>query len=75
MAYSEEWEEDFCNVPSSELLKYMIQAKDFYADYMTYRELRMKPVTEEYLINEIRWHAGYGSVSESEINSVVSYGI
>lgn len=73
MTYSEEWVEDFRNVPSSELLKYMTQAKDFYAGYMTYRELRMKSVTEEYLINEIQWHAGCGSVSESEINSVMLY--
>lgn len=73
MAWSEEWEQDFWNIPFSERLKYMIQAENFYAGYMTYRELRMKPVTEEHLINEIRWHASYDSVSESEINSVVSY--
>lgn len=73
MAYMEDSEEDFRNIPSSELLKYMTQAKNFYAGYMTYRELRMKPVTEKYLINKIKCHAIDNDIPESDINSVIPY--
>ncbi|MDE6425311.1 MAG: hypothetical protein K2K89_04125 [Ruminococcus sp.] len=73
MAYSEEFKEDFRNTPSDELLKYMTQAKDFYAIYMTYEELRMKSVTEDYLIQQIKWHTGDDDIPESEINSVIPY--
>lgn len=72
-AYMEEFEEDFRNIPSDELLKHMTQVKELYADYMTYQELRMKPVTEEYLINEIWWHAVYNSVLVIEANSLIPY--
>lgn len=73
MAYIEEFKEDFRNTPSDELLKYMTQAEDFYSNYMTYKELRMIPVTEEYLINQIWFYAESNSVSESDINSVIPY--
>ncbi|MCM1357738.1 MAG: hypothetical protein NC205_04020, partial [Prevotella sp.] len=73
MAYSEEFKEDFRNTPSNELLKYMTQAKDFYAIYMTYEELRMKSVTEDYLIQQIKWHTGDDDIPESDINSVIPY--
>ncbi|MDE7105404.1 MAG: hypothetical protein K2O36_05940 [Ruminococcus sp.] len=73
MAYMEEFKEDFRNTPSAELLKYMTQAEDFYANYITYKELRMKQVTEEYLINEIWLHAVYNSVPERKVNSLIPY--
>lgn len=72
-AYMEEFKKDFRNIPSDELLKHMTQTEDLYADYITYRELRMKPVTEEYLINEIWLHAIYNSVLAIELNSVIPY--
>ncbi len=72
-AYMEEFEKDFRNIPSAELLKYMTQSKELYADYITYKELRMKTVTEEYLINEILWHAVYNSVLGKEVNSLIPY--
>ncbi|MDE6780219.1 MAG: hypothetical protein K2J40_01985 [Ruminococcus sp.] len=73
MAYCEEWEQDFWKIPYSERLQYMTQAKDFYADYMTYKEYRMKAVTEEYLINEIKCHAEMYNIPESKVNSVIPY--
>ena len=73
MAYSEEFEDDFRNIPSSELLKYMTQYEYSYACYMSYDELRMKSVTEDYLIQQIKWHAGENDIPESDINSVISY--
>lgn len=73
MAYINEFEEDFRNTPSDELLKYMTEAEDFYSAYITYEELRMIPVMEEYLINQIWFYAESNDVSESEINSVIPY--
>lgn len=73
IAYAEEFKEDFQNALSAELLEYMIKSEELYADYITYKELRMKQVTEEYLINEIWWHAVYNSVLASEINSLIPY--
>ncbi|MDE6501073.1 MAG: hypothetical protein K2L10_03210 [Ruminococcus sp.] len=73
MAYHEEWEQDFWKIPSSERLQYMKQANSFYADYMTYKEYRMKPITKDYLINEIKLHADKYSIPENEVNSVISY--
>lgn len=73
MAYAEEFKEDFQNTPSAELLKYVAQAENLYSDYVTYKELRMKTVTEDYLINEIWWHAVYNSVQGSKFNSLIPY--
>lgn len=73
MAYMEKFKEDFRNTPSAELLKHMTQAEALYEDYNTYKKLRMKPVTEEYLINEIWWHAVYNSIPEIEVNSLIPY--
>lgn len=73
MAYYEEWEHDFWKIPFSERLEYMTQAKDFYADYMTYKEYRMKPVTKDYLIKEIKCHSRMYNIPESEVNSVIPY--
>ncbi|MCM1507807.1 MAG: hypothetical protein NC177_11835 [Ruminococcus flavefaciens] len=74
MSYSEEFDKDvFRNTPSAERLKYMTENILYYASYMSYEQLRMKTVTEEYLINEIRWHAGENDIPESEINSVIPY--
>ncbi|MDE6087599.1 MAG: hypothetical protein K2G25_04365, partial [Oscillospiraceae bacterium] len=72
-AYNENIEEGFQNVPSSELLEYMAQNVPFYAEYMTYEELRMIPVTEEYLIQKIRSHADENSIPKSEVNAVIPY--
>ena len=73
MAYYEEWEQDFWKIPQSERLEYMTNADNFYSDYVTYKELRMKTVTEDYLINEIWWHAFYNSVQGSKLNSLIPY--
>ena len=73
MAYQEEWEQDFWKITSSERLEYMTQANSLYSDYMTYKEYRMKPVTEDYLINEIKLHADKYSIPENEVNSVIPY--
>lgn len=73
MAYCEEWEQDFWKIPPSERLQYMTQAENFYSDYITYKELRMKPVTEDYLIQQIKWHAGENDIPESEVNLVIPY--
>ncbi|MDE5768101.1 MAG: hypothetical protein K2H82_01825 [Oscillospiraceae bacterium] len=73
MAHTENFEEGFQNVPSSELLEYMTQNVPFYAEYMTYEELRMTPVTEEYLIEKIKLHADRYAVPENEVNAVIPY--
>lgn len=72
-AYNENIEEGFQNVPPAELLKYMTQNVPFYAEYMTYKELRMIPVTEEYLIEKIKFHADRYAVPENEVNAVIPY--
>ncbi|MDE7120742.1 MAG: hypothetical protein K2O42_01100 [Oscillospiraceae bacterium] len=73
MAYAEEFKEDFRNVPSSELLEYMTQNVPFYAEYMTYEELRMIPITGEQLTEIIKLHTGRYSIPESEVNAVIPY--
>lgn len=73
IAYVEEFNEDFRNTPSAELLEYMTLGESFYSGYFTYKELRMESVTEEYLINQIRWQAESNFASESDINSVIPY--
>ncbi|MCM1315022.1 MAG: hypothetical protein NC244_06605 [Alistipes senegalensis] len=73
MAYMEEFKEDFWKIPSSERLQYLTQAENFYSDYITYKEYRMKPVTEDYLIKEIKCHAKMFNIPESEVNSVIPY--
>ena len=73
MAYMEEFKEDFRNTPPAELLKYMTQNEYYYASYMSYEDLRMKTVTEDYLMQQIKWDAGDDDIPESEINSVIPY--
>lgn len=73
MAYAEEFKEDFQNTPSAELLKYVAQAENLYSDYVTYKELRMKSVTEDYLIQQIKLYTEDNDISENEINSIIPY--
>ncbi|MDE6834341.1 MAG: hypothetical protein K2J39_08895, partial [Ruminococcus sp.] len=70
--------QNFCKIPPSERLKYMTRDKELYEEYITYDELRMKFVKEDYLIQKIKSYTEYddipeSNIPESEINSVIPY--
>ena len=73
MAYYEEWKQNFWEVPYSKRLEYMTQDKGIYEQYITYDELRMKSVTEDYLIQQIKLYTEDNDISENEINSIIPY--
>ena len=71
-------EQDFWKVPYSKRLEYMTRDKELYEEYITYDELRMKFVKEDYLIQKIKSYTEdndipESNIPESEINSVIPY--
>ncbi|MDE6425312.1 MAG: hypothetical protein K2K89_04130 [Ruminococcus sp.] len=67
------WNKDSQDIKPAELPEDMTKNKDLYEEYITYNELRMKYVTENYLIQQIKWHTEDNDIPESEINSVIPY--
>ena len=65
--------QDFWKVPYSKRLEYMTRDKELYEGYITYNKLRMKFVTEDYLIQKIKLYTEDNDISESEINSIIPY--
>lgn len=53
MGYCEEWEQDFWKIPHEERESYLTVAEDFYKGYMYYRNLSMKELTAEYMLDLI----------------------
>ncbi len=72
IAYAEEFKK-YKKYSSAEIIEYIAKNEVFYTDYIYHKDLRMKTVTEDYLINEIWWHAFYNSVREDKVNSLIPY--
>lgn len=71
IAWAEEWKQNFWNLTAEKRLFCLTKGR--LEDYISYKEVRMKSVTEEYLIKEIKWHAEENSIPESEVSSVIPY--
>ena len=67
------WDKDSKDITPAELPEDMTKNKYRYEQYIIYHELRLKSVTEDYLIKEIKWYAGENDIPENEVNSVIPY--
>lgn len=66
IAFYEGWENDSFNVNEKERNEYLTNGKKLYESYMTFKELRLKNVTPDYLKKEIQFFAKSNGISVSE---------
>ncbi|MBD5158865.1 MAG: hypothetical protein HDT23_01285 [Ruminococcus sp.] len=64
---------DLQDITPAELPEDMAKNKYVYEQYITYHELRMNHITEDYLIQKIKSYTEYNDIPKSEINSVIPY--
>lgn len=66
MAYYEEWEPKFWDMPRVERKRCLTEGKMLYKNYAVFRELRLVERNWDYLVNEIKYFAGENKVPVSE---------
>ena len=78
MAYFEEWDKDFWDIPKEERT-YCLTNKatkgniNLYETYTTYKDLRLKPVSSDFLSKEVRYFAGENKIEYKEQEAFLKY--
>ncbi len=71
MAYNEEWEQDFWNISEEKRHSYLKASEannqNVYRTYFGFRELRLKQITSNFLVQEIQYYARSNNIAEIEI--------
>ena len=69
-----EWEDDFWKIPISERKQLLANGRNWcYGDYLLYDYLKMEPVPEEEMINEIKWLCEIHSIENETAELILSY--
>ena len=66
MAFYEEWDRNFWDIPQSDRKYCLTEGRTVYASYVTFRDVRFIEREWSYLVREIEFFAGKNGVSASE---------
>ncbi len=75
IAFGEEWDKDFWDIPSEERKKclYSEHSENCYGSYINFKDMRLQAHTEEHLRKEVNWFAGENGVSLGEQEKYLAY--